>query len=232
MAGLAVSTRFAAVFTVAALLVAAGLPSLVGAVPWVAVAVAIGGVVVLLGLVMFAGLHVCVGVDTGWLSRSGTGIGRMAYLRRRVRLVRLRRGSLPCSSPRSPSAGNGLARRNSRLLRRLRCGAGTVLVLLALSAAAMSGALARALRRLLPAAGRLSDVVLTTSGAYLVAYWLPVRLGTRCETLLSRSGDRRSSVLRPLGRFQRLVVVTAVALATALAPTGYARWRRAVLATA
>lgn len=109
-----------------------------------------------------------------------------------------------------------------------------MLVPLALSAAVMSGTLARAQRRLLPAADQLSGAVLTLSGAYLVAYWLPVLLGTRSETLLTRSGDRRSSVLGILlGRSQRLVVVlAAVALATALAATRYARRRRAVRATA
>ncbi len=101
----------------------------------------------------------------------------------------------------------------------------------------MSGTLARALRRRLPAAGWLSGAVLTLSGAYLVAYWLPVLLGTRSETLLSRSGDRLSGVLGSLlGRFQGLVVVLAavalVAALAALAATGYARRRRAVGATA
>ncbi len=90
--GLAVSAGFAAVFTVAGLLVAAGLRSLVGAVPWVAVA--IGGVLVLLGLAMFPGRHVGVRVDTGWLSRSGTGVGRMAAFGAAYAL-----SSLPCSSP-------------------------------------------------------------------------------------------------------------------------------------
>ncbi len=106
-------------------------------------------------------------------------------------------------------------------------GAGTVLVLLAFSAAVMSGTPARALRR-------LSGAVLTLSGAYLVAYWLPVLLGTRFQTLLSRSGDRLSSVLGSLlPRFQGLVVVlAAVALVAALAATGYARRRRPVRVTA
>ena len=226
--GLAVSAGFAAVFTVAGLLVAAGLRSLVGAVPWAAVA--IGGVLVLLGLAMVTGRRIGVRVDTGWLSRPGSGVGRMTAFGAAYAL-----SSLSCTlavllavvaqALATASLAGTLA-----VFVAYGAGAGTVLVLLALSAAVMSGALARALRGLLPVAGRLSGAVLTLSGAYLVAYWLPVLLGARSETLLSRSGDQLSGVLGSLlGRFQGLVVVlAAVALLAALAATGYARRRRAV----
>lgn len=76
--GLAVSAGFAAVFTVAGLLVAAGLRSLVGAMPWVAAATRWGPRAA--GSGQFTGRHVGVRVGTGWLSRSGTGVGRMAAL--------------------------------------------------------------------------------------------------------------------------------------------------------
>ncbi|MDP9434940.1 MAG: hypothetical protein M3P93_07005, partial [Actinomycetota bacterium] len=59
-----------------------------------------------------------------------------------------------------------------------------MLVLLAFSAAVMSGTPARALRR-------LSGAVLTVSGAYLVTYWLPVLLGTPHGHRLARVGGRR-----------------------------------------
>ncbi len=163
---------------------------------------------------MFPGRHARVRVDTGWLPRSGTGVGRMAAFGTAYTL-----SSLSCTlAVLLAVVAQALA---------VPSFAGTVLLLLALSAAVMSGTLARALRR-------LSGAVLTLSGAYLVAYWLPVLLGTRSQTLLSRSGDRLSSVLGSLlGRFQGLVVVlAAVALVAALAATGYARRRRPVRVTA
>jgi hypothetical protein len=52
-------------------------------------------------------------------------------------------------------------------------GAATLLVALAVSASLAQAATARALRRLLPLAGRLGGAMLVASGAYLVAYWLP-----------------------------------------------------------
>ncbi len=118
-AGLAVSAGFAAAFTVAGLLVPRGLRSLVGAVPWVAVA--IGGILVPFGLAIFAGRHRGVRVHTGCRSRSSNAHRGHGRLRRRV-------------------------------------------VLRAVSAAAMSGTLARALRRLPATAGRHFDATYCSPG--------------------------------------------------------------------
>jgi cytochrome c-type biogenesis protein len=52
-------------------------------------------------------------------------------------------------------------------------GSASVLVALAMTAALAKGTLERGLRRLLPVVSRVSGALLAVSGAYLILYWLP-----------------------------------------------------------
>ncbi len=58
-------------------------------------------------------------------------------------------------------------------------GSASVLIALAMSAALAKGTLERTLRRLLPVISRVSGGLLAVSGAYLVLYWLPALGGGR-----------------------------------------------------
>jgi cytochrome c-type biogenesis protein len=74
-AGLLVSVGFAGVFTLTGLLVAAGLRSVIGAVPWIAVL--IGILLGAIGLALLTGRHLGVRLNPARLARSGRGPGAM-----------------------------------------------------------------------------------------------------------------------------------------------------------
>jgi len=206
--GLAVSAGFAGVFTVAGLLVAAGLRSLVGAVPWVAVV--IGIVLVLLGAAMVTGRQIGVRVNATRLTGPGVGVARMAAFGAAYALASLSCTLAVLLAVVAQALATASLAGTVAVFIAYGAGAGTVLVLLALSAAVVSEVLARGLRRLLPMAGRLGGAVLALSGAYLVAYWAPVLFGNRSETGLSKTGGRLSGSLASLiADHQGLVIVLA-----------------------
>lgn len=174
--GLAVSGGFAAVLTVAGLLVSLGLRSLVSAVPWAAVV--IGAALVVAGLAMLAGRRVTlnlakhVGPGTGRSSRRmfvfGAGYAVASLSCTLAVLLAVVAQALATSDPLQMLgvfAAYGL-------------GAATVLVALSLSAAVAKAALVGGIRRLLPVVERVGGAVLVASGAYLVAYWLPALVGS------------------------------------------------------
>lgn len=65
---------------------------------------------------------------------------------------------------------------------------GAARVLMLLTAAVASGAMARVVRRALPYVGRVSGAFLVLSGAYLLSYWLPQLAGQRDGTAASAGG--------------------------------------------
>lgn len=170
--GAAVSAGFAAVFVTAGLVASAGLRSLVRYVPWAAVAIGAG--LVVLGVAMLAGRHVGLAVLGDRLRpREGRSVRRMVLFGAAYAVA-----SLSCTlAVLLAVVAQALATDNPLQMLAVfgaySAGAATVLVALAVSASLSKAAVARGLRRLLPLAGRLGGAVLVASGAYLVAYWLP-----------------------------------------------------------
>lgn len=207
--GLAVSVGFAGVFTVTGVLVAVGLRSIVTAVPWVAVV--IGAVLVVLGLVMLAGRHVGVTINSRRLPSSGVGVARMGAFGAAYALASLSCTLAVLLAVVAQALATASLAQTLAVFVAYGAGAATVLILLALSAAVMSDALARSVRRLLPIVGRLGGALLTLSGLYLVAYWTPVLLGDRSTSPLTQTGGRLSGALAGLvERHQTLILATAV----------------------
>ena len=224
--GAAVSAGFAGVFMTAGLIVSAGLRSLVGYVPWVAVV--IGAALVAVGLAMVAGRH--VGVRLGERFQPG----RERNWRRMVAYgAAYAVASLSCTlAVLLAVVAQALATHNP--LRMLGvfaaygAGSSTVLTGLSVSVAVAKGGMARWLQRLLPVAGRVAGAVLVASGAYLVSYWLPA--------LRSGSGRGRAAVGLPdtlssrlsatLDGHQGLFALLAAVLVVAGAAAASSRRRR------
>lgn len=169
--GLAVSSGFALVFTVAGLVVSVGARSFVDAVPWAAVAV--GAVLVVLGLVMLTGRRVALSRAGGFGPGSERGWRRMFVFGAGYAVA-----SLSCTlAVLLAVVAQALATSNPfqmlGVFAAYGLGAATVLVALSVSAAMAKAAVARAVRRLLPVVERMEAAVLVVSGAYLIAYWLP-----------------------------------------------------------
>lgn len=176
--GGAVSAGFAGVFIAAGLLISAGLRPLITYIPWAAVVIGAG--LVLLGMAMAAGRH--VGVQLGERFRPGSGRG--------VRPMVLFGAAYATSSLACTLAvllavvAQALSARNPVQLVAVflayGAGAATLLTGLTVSAALAKGALTRVLRRALPVMDRVGGVVLVAAGIYLISYWLPaVRGGGR-----------------------------------------------------
>ena len=185
-AGAALSAGFAAVFTVAGLLLAAGLRLIIGAVPWIAVAVGAG--LIALGLMLLAGRKVGLAVNANGLAGRDRGVRGLVLFGAAYALA-----SLSCTiAVLLAVVGQALAAADLlavvAVFAAYSLGAASVLVLLTVSAAVASGAMARVVRRALPYVGRVSGGFLVLSGAYLLAYWLPQLAGRRDGTALSRGG--------------------------------------------
>lgn len=194
--GLALSAGFAAVFVTAGILLSAGLRSLITVVPWLAVG--IGVVLATVGVAMLAGRHIGLAVGPITVSReAGRGHRRVLLFGMGYALA-----SLSCTLAVFLAViAQALATAN--VLRLLgvfaayAAGGATVLTALSVSTAMAAGMVSRAVRRLLPIAGRLSGVLLVLSGAYLVAYWLPalVHPGTTANESVADISRRPSAFL-------------------------------------
>jgi cytochrome c-type biogenesis protein len=185
-AGVAVSAGFAAVFTVAGLLLAAGLRLVIGAVPWAAVAV--GSALVVLGVLLLAGRKIGIAVNANGLAGDNRGARGLVAFGAAYALA-----SLSCTvAVLLAVVGQALAAADVlavlAVFAAYAAGAASILVLLTVSAALASGALARVVRRALPFAGRVSGAFLVLSGLYLIAYWVPQLAGQRDGTSLNRGG--------------------------------------------
>jgi cytochrome c-type biogenesis protein len=225
--GGAVSAGFAGVFIAAGLVVTAGLRSLVGYVPWVAVV--IGAALIAVGIAMVAGRH--IGLQLSERFRPGT---ERSYRRMVVFGAAYATASLSCTlAVLLAVVAQALATDNPLQMLAVfgayGAGSATVLTGLAVAAAGAKAGLARALRRLLPVANRVAGAVLVLSGAYLVRYWLPA-LGNgsgRGRAVLG-GPDRLSSRLSTLFDAHRPLfgVLAAVLIAAATAVAVGARRQR------
>lgn len=218
--GAAVSSGFAGVFIGAGLVVSAGLRSLVGYVPWVAVL--IGVALVGLGIAMVAGRH--IGLRLGAASQPGA---ERTWRRMVAFGAAYAIASLSCTlAVLLAVVAQALATHNPLqmigVFGAYGVGSATVLTALAVAAAGAKAGLARGLRRLLPAASRLAGAVLVVSGAYLVSYWAPaLRNGSGRGRAVVSLPDRFSAGLSTvldahlglLGALALVLIVMAAALA-------------------
>ncbi len=173
--GVVVSLGFIAVFIATALVVTAGLRSVVEAVPWVAVGV--GVVLVAVGLALLAGRRVGVTLNSSRISREGRGPGSMLAYGAAYAVA-----SLSCSlGVLLALIGQALTTSSTtRLLgvyTAFAAGNATVLVLLALSAALASGGLAKVLKQSSRYLPRVTGGIVVLSGLYMVVYWMPALTG-------------------------------------------------------
>lgn len=227
--GGAVSTGFAGVFIAAGLLVSAGLRPLLRLVPWAAFV--IGVVLIGVGVALLAGRHVGLTVTSPVRQDERRSYARVVTFGGAYALA-----SLSCTlAVFLAVVGQALAAANPiRLLGiflAYGAGAATVLTALTVSASFAKGALHRAVRRLLPLAGRLGGAFLVLSGLYLVAYWLPAirHPGSPGRSPVAGLTDRLSATLTTFisdnrGAFVALAIILA---ATALSLLGWTRLRPA-----
>ncbi|MBB2967226.1 cytochrome c biogenesis CcdA family protein [Leifsonia aquatica] len=192
-AGLLVSAGFAEVLSVAGLLVALGMRSLIGAVPWVAVLV--GVLLVGLGTALLAGRHVGFTMNSSRIARQGRGPSAMLAFGAAYGVA-----SLSCTlAVLLAVIGQALAAGSAVglvvVFAAYAAGAAMVLVLLALSSALASGLLARILHRTARYVPRIAGAVLLLSGIYLVAYWAPALVAGGANESLATTGSRISSAM-------------------------------------
>jgi cytochrome c-type biogenesis protein len=175
--GLTLSAAFSAVLVVAGVVLAAGLRSLVDVVPWLAVAVGVG--LVLVGAAMLAGHHISVPA----VSRlRPAGPARNGYARVASFGVGYAIASLSCTlAVVLAVAGQATATANPiqflGVFAAFAAGSTSALLALSISIALAKGIVARTMRRVAPFMNTLTAILLAASGAYLVAYWLPSVLG-------------------------------------------------------
>jgi cytochrome c-type biogenesis protein len=231
--GLALTGGFASVFVVAGLILSIGLRSFVHVIPWVAVVIAVA--LVLVGMAMVFGGHVGltaasrVRVD----GRSAEGCGRVVLFGASYAVA-----SLSCTLAvflivvgQAVAAANPI--RVLAVFGAYAAGSATVLVALSLSVALAKAAVARTVRWLAPVVSRLTGVLLTASGVYLVIYWLPTLNGDSSYTPgVVRFTERLSATLESffaahtglfVGVFGALIVLGCILLLAARAH----RWREA-----
>jgi len=167
--------------------VSAGLRTVIEVVPWLAVAVAVGLLAV--GAAMLTGRH--VGLMSASRVTVTPGIGG-GYRRVALFGVTYALASLSCTlAVFLVVVGQALAVADPVQLgvvfAAYAAGSASLLIALSVSAALAKGALARAVRRLLPAVNRVSGTLLIGSGIYLLLYWLPsLTGGTPPPTALRR----------------------------------------------
>lgn len=174
-AGLALTAGFAGTFTAIGLLLALGLRSLTGVIPWLAAA--LGAILAVGGLAMVAGGHLPLRLPT---RRSGTprqGPRGMVAFGAGYALA-----SASCTlAVLLAVVTQALASTNISgvlvVFAAYAAGSAALLLSLALFAAFASGLINRFLRRLLPHMNRITGAVLALSGGYLLLYWLPQLLG-------------------------------------------------------
>jgi cytochrome c biogenesis protein CcdA len=233
LAGLLVTAGFLGVFAIIGLPIVYGAGAVADAVPWVGLA--IGVILALAGL---------VALTTGRLALDVRNPLRIARERGLTTMILFGAGygiaSLGCTLPlflalvgASLSAASG-----DSLLVFAAYGLGMALVLTALSVAAALArqGIARGLRRVVPHMSRIAGGLLLAAGAYVSYYWLRLELGdkaTLADDPLVGFGTRFTARLEVIARQDRTLIITAAAIAVALAlAAGLLQWIRRRTATA
>lgn len=221
--GLMITAGFTGTLTVAGLALAAGLRAITGLAPWFAIAV--GVLLAVAGLAMLTGRHLPLRLTNRVQPRQGGGRwGLVAFG------VGYGIASLSCTvAVLLAVVSQALATTNPAgmlaVFAAYATGAATLLVALSVSAAFASSLATRWVRRLLPHMHRITAVLLILSGAYLLAYWIPVTTGGQPPTALSL-GPLASTATTWISSHQTLVVLLALAvliLATIIATLGSRR---------
>lgn len=213
--GLALTLGFTATFTVVGLLLAAGMRSLIGAIPWLAAV--LGAVFGVLGLVMLIGLKVPMGIPL---------LGRIGASRRPGGMIAFGVGYALASASCSLAlllavvtqalAGTGPAT-VFLVFAAYAAGSAVLLLTLAVVTAFASTLISRYLRHLLPHMNRITGAILLLSGGYLLVYWLPQLLGGGPGT--SALSGAAGSLSGWISSNQLLIVIVAGAV-VAVAVTG------------
>lgn len=215
--GLVVTAGFLAVFVVVGLPVAYGAGAVSDALPWVGVA--LGGLLVALGVAALSGRPPRVPLRWGMRARPTRGAGPMLLFG-----IGYGVASLGCTLPVFLAVVGAAASGASTALVFAVYGAGMALVLTALSvgAALLRDGLARGLRRLLPYMSRIAGALLVAAGGYLAYYWYRVGFGSATTlsedpivTFVARFTSRVQTAAE--GGAALVVVAAAVIVALALA---------------
>lgn len=206
--GLVIAAGFAGILTVAGLALAAGLRAVTGLAPWFAVAV--GVLLAVAGLAMLTGWQLPLRLTTrAQPRRRGGRWGLFAFG------VGYGIASLSCTvavllAVVSQAAATTNLAGMLAVFAAYAAGAATLLLLLSVSAAFASTLATRWVRRLLPHMHRITAVLLILSGAYLLAYWIPVTTGAGPPAALSL-GAFAGTVATWISTHQTLVVILALA---------------------
>ncbi|QGK68719.1 cytochrome C biogenesis protein [Allosaccharopolyspora coralli] len=210
--GLMITAGFAGTLTVAGLALSAGLRAITGLAPWFAVAVGI--LLAVAGLAMLTGWHLPLRLTNRiqprrhggrWgLFAFGIGYGIASLSCTVAVLLAVVSQALATTNPAGMLA----------VFAAYATGAATLLLLLSVSAAFASSLATRWVHRLLPHTHRITAVLLTLSGAYLLAYWIPVTTGGQPPTALSL-GPVAGAAATWITTHQTLVVILALATLTA-----------------
>ncbi|WP_103382802.1 cytochrome c biogenesis CcdA family protein [Pseudonocardia dioxanivorans] len=183
-AGLALTVGFTATFTVIGLALTAGLRSLITVVPWLAVA--LGIVLALIGIGLLTGRQLPLRLPSRHPTlpgRDGThGTGRIVAFGAGYAIASASCTLAVLLAVVTQAAATSLPGIVA-VFTAYAAGSATLLISLAVLAAATSTLLARHLQRAARYAGRITGAVLAASGIYLLVYWLPPLLGT------ARPGD-------------------------------------------
>ena len=213
--GLALTLGFTATFTVVGLLLAAGMRSLIGAIPWFAAV--LGAVFALLGLAMLIGIKVPMGAPLlgrvgarrkpGGMIAFGVGYALASASCSLALLLAVVTQALASTGPATVFL----------VFAAYAAGSAVLLMTLAVVTAFASTLISRHLRRLLPHMNRITGAILALSGGYLIVYWLPQLLGGGPGT--SALSGAAGSLSGWISSNQLLIVIVAGAV-VAVAVTG------------
>ncbi len=212
---LSVASGFLVVFTVAGVLISLGLRAVVGAIPWLALAVGVGLVIV--GVAQLAGRRLLPTVPGVSRARKSGSVGGMFVFG-----VSYAVASLSCTLPIFLSLVGGIVSADSlttSVLAFAAYGAGMATAVTGVTfvvAGGKKGLMAR-IRRLARHLDTISGVVMTAAGSFIVWYWATVLSGDGVAlgaTGLVRWIDRASATVTGfLGRNAGAAAVVVIAIA-------------------
>lgn len=234
-AGVALGAGFGTVFVVSGLLLAVGMSVVIDSTPWLAVG--IGAVLMVLGVLQLVGGTILTGRASGPLNRLGTVAAGIAQRRSGLQGMvgygaAYAVAALSCSlalllSVVAQATATGSIWALLSIFAAYATGSSVVLILLAVSAALSREALLRRVHRLMPLATRIGGAALALAGLYLVTYWVPVLTGSTPggpvgDLVTAVSAEVSTAVSQHAALLTGLAAVV-IALAAALAAATKAR---------